>query len=251
MAGRKIEESKPSRQSPPNLTAAENVMLMQDKGHAVNARSGTKQRRLAYSDKQWQAIEGIFARAGVDADFMLRGFMRRRLEVVALFFLQPRSSRSPKQQADEMRKRLAAFKRALAMLNNDDNFAWEHYYGDEDVDWSSRRVLQRERASKELTELISWIQKRVNQLKSMGRGSKHNARKRHISFWRELTHLWHEFVHDAGSLPHKHLLRFLFACSQPVFPEATNDAKLTAFIERHLPHYVLQTSTISRASIAG
>ena len=213
----------------------------------MNARSGTKQRRLVYSDEQWQAIKASLARAGVD-DF---SFMRRRLEVVALFFLQPRSGRTPKQQADEMRKRLAVFKVALAMLNGDDNFNWEHYYEDEDVDWSLSRWRQRERASEGLTELISWIQKRIKQLKALGRSSKRNARKRHVTFWKELTHLWHEFVLDAGSLPHKHLLRFLFACSLPVFPEATNNTKLTAFIERHLPHYIPQTSTISRASIAG
>ena len=134
----------------------------------MNARSGTKQRRLVYRDEQWQAIKASLARAGVD-DF---SFMRRRLEVVALFFLQPRSGRTPKQQADEMRKRLAVFKVALAMLNGDDNFNWEHYYEDEDVDWSLSRWRQRERASEGLTELISWIQKRIKQLKALGRSSK-------------------------------------------------------------------------------
>jgi hypothetical protein len=210
----------------------------------VTARSGTKERHF-YSDEQWQAIKASLARAGVE-DF---SFMRRRLDVVALFFLQPRSGSTPKQHADEMRKRLAAVKVALAMLNSDDKFGWDDSYEDEDVD--SRSFSRRRRASEELMELIPWIQKRIKQLKAMGRSSKHNAKKRHITFWYELTHLWHNFVPDAGSLPHKNLLRFLFACSQPVFPEATNDAKLTAFIERHLPHYVPQTSTITRASIAG
>jgi hypothetical protein len=215
----------------------------------VNARSGTKQRRFTYSDEQWQAIKASLIRAGVN-DF---SWMRRRLEVVALFFLQLGSPQTPKQQADEMRERLAAFKVALGMLSDDDSFSWDLYYEDEYEDWRGfmRRCRQRARASEELTELIPWIQKRINQLKAMGRSGKHNARKRHISFWRELTHLWHEFVLDADRLPDKHLLRFLFACSQPVFPEATNNTKLTAFIERHLPHYVPLTSTISRASIAG
>jgi hypothetical protein len=215
----------------------------------MTAQSRTKQRRFTYSDEQWQAVKTSLADAGVN-DY---SSMRRRLEVVGWFFLEARSPKTPKQYAGKMSKRRDVFKVALAMLADDDDFDWELYYEDEDEDWIgfSRRCAQRERASKELTELIAWIQKRINQLKAMGSSSKHNAGKLHVSFWYELTHLWHEFVPNAACQPRKHLLRFLFACSKPVFPEATDDTKLIAFIERHLPHYVPQTSTISRASIAG
>jgi hypothetical protein len=224
-------------------------MLMQVRGAAV---SGTKQRHFTYSDEQWQAIKASLEHAGVDDVFFKKHRIRRRLEIVAHFFLKSSSARTPKQQADEMRKRLAAFKVVLDMLSDNDNFNWLNYYGDEDEGWNfGRSVGRRECARKDLTELISWTQTRIKQLNAMGRSSKHNARKRHVSFWRELTHLWHEFVVDAVNQPNKRLLSFLFACSQPVFPKATNDTKLIGFIERHVPHYVPQTSTISRASIAG
>jgi len=219
------------------------------RGRQMTAQSRTKQRPFTYNDEQWQAIKDSLALAGVEDC----SFMRRRLEVVGWFYLQTSSGETPKQYAVKMRKRRDVFKVTHAMLVDDDDFTWETYFEDEDEDWIGfgDRCRQRLRARKELGELIAWIQKRINQLKPMKRDSKNNARKRHVSFWYELTHLWHEFVPDAASQPRKHLIRFLIACSKPVFPEVTVDTKLIAFIERYLPHYVPQTSKISRSWIAG
>jgi hypothetical protein len=218
----------------------------------MTAQSRTKQCRFTYSDEQWKAIKISLADAGIDAD----SFKRRRLEVVGWFYLEARSSETPKQYAAKMRKRRDVFKVAHAMLIDDDgdHFYWQSYYEGEDDGhdrFGGACRLARRAAREALAELIPYIQKRINQLKAMKGGSKNNARKRHVSFWYELTHLWHEFVPNAACQPRKHLLRFLFACSLPVFPEATNDKKLTAFIERYLPRYIPQKSTISRSSIAG
>jgi hypothetical protein len=84
------------------------------------------------------------------------------------------------------------------------------------------------------TELTYWIgewQQRLNEFTAMpgSRGSG-NARKQHIKYWTALRRLWQATARDATK--QKPLLAFLLACSEPLFPTATNNKTLIAFIER-------------------
>jgi hypothetical protein len=82
-----------------------------------------------------------------------------------------------------------------------------------------------------LQRLIAYRRQLRDMLATRGSRSSGSAKKRHIQFWRELTHLWRT-LQATKQGRHKHLHQFLRACSTPIFPAETKDKTLIAFIER-------------------
>jgi hypothetical protein len=61
-----------------------------------------------------------------------------------------------------------------------------------------------------------------------------NAKKKHVQFWQLVTLIWQR-LRATKPRRHKHLQEFLRACSAPLYPKATTDKALTAFVERNFP----------------
>jgi hypothetical protein len=61
-----------------------------------------------------------------------------------------------------------------------------------------------------------------------------NAKKIHVLFWQLLTQFWQQLP-ATKPRRYKHLQEFLRACSAPLYPMATTDKALTAFVERNFP----------------
>jgi hypothetical protein len=144
---------------------------------------------------------------------------------VATGILQ-RRGRESRRRVVQLQRELAAFKAALAVL---DNAKCEFYFGITD----ELRVAAHGALHDELTDLIARLQARLDQLTRRDGGNT-NARTEHGEFWVELKRLWETLTADRPRRRrHKLLLRFLVACSAPLFPIATTDTAVTAFIERN------------------
>jgi hypothetical protein len=178
-----------------------------------------------FTEAQWQAIRASLAAVGVDLDATKA--LRDALQEMAWYY----SARSrlewpltPKQQAAELEKYLAALKGAL-------DVSVAGYHVDAAHADATRTVL---------TDSIAGWQRRLDELMAMGSRSNESARKLHTEYWIELTRLWQEFTAGASRRRPKNLSQFLFACSAPLFPEATKREKaISAFVDRNFP----QTST--------
>jgi hypothetical protein len=190
-----------------------------------------------YNVDQWRAIKASLAPFGIDVGAVMVGEPfrpgepwwlpdhstgRRRpledaLQELAWYFavvssgVASRLARAQRRHAAQQRKKLPKLKAALAILD----------------DYGSAAAHIRA----ELAELIA----RLDELTTKSGGSNKNAGKVHTQFWIALTRLWWAITANARRRGHKHLLNFLFACSSPLFPEATKDKALTAFIERNFP----------------
>jgi hypothetical protein len=82
-----------------------------------------------------------------------------------------------------------------------------------------------------MTQKIAELRERIANLQAMGTRSAGNARLVHDQYWRALTRLW---VGVTEGNRRKHLIRFLHACSQPLFPQMTEqelEQRLARFIK--------------------
>jgi hypothetical protein len=102
-------------------------------------------------------------------------------------------------------------------------------------------VLDTLPAQTTLTALRDELQRRIDKLMTM-KGGVSNASKVHREYWTALTRLWCKATaHKADQRRQKHLIKFLIACSEPLFPRQTTDSKVTAFVVDVWPS--LQTVT--------
>jgi hypothetical protein len=110
-----------------------------------------------------------------------------------------------------------------------------HNYIDPVVGWPVfPPTLATERTAREaLTAMRDEVQRRADKLTAMDNNGNRNAVRVHSAYWGELAELWLAKVPDATSRPswRKHLHRFLLACSEPMFPQQTEDKTLTAFVD--------------------
>ena len=86
----------------------------------------------------------------------------------------------------------------------------------------------------ELADLIPDLERRkqrYDKLAATHNSRRDNAIKTHTRFWLALMALSRTL--DEAGQQHKHLHEFLFICSKPIFPKATTEKTLTAFIERY------------------
>ena len=139
---------------------------------------------------------------------------------------------------------LATLKAALAALDNEMNEAY--LAGLATFDGGARHDLclgiandlkAATHGAAELMDLTGRLQQRLDQLTEWSSRRNPNAGKAHIAFWSALTKLWRSITTgaDLRQQQHRRLSRFLLACSAPLFPMATTDKKLKAFIERNFP----------------
>jgi hypothetical protein len=193
----------------------------------------------------WQAIRASLAAVGVDLDAAMTDLempnnaparerpLQDALQGLAWYFavlrtgVMPLWTRARKQRVDRLRRELTTLTEALAIL---DEAKGEGYLGVTD----ELRAAAHGTLHAELTDLIARLHARLDMLTMPSRSST-NARKMHVEYWRELTRLWLALTANAERRRHKDLLQFLFGCSAPLFPKATTDKALTAFIERHSP----------------
>jgi hypothetical protein len=86
-----------------------------------------------------------------------------------------------------------------------------------------------------MTQKIAELRERIANLQAMGTRSAGNARLVHDEYWRALTRLWVGITEGKVSKHRrKHLSRFLHACSQPLFPQMTEqelEQRLASFIK--------------------
>jgi hypothetical protein len=208
----------------------------------------------AISDAQWEDIVRCLAAAGVDANAVkvacrfvtsMRRWsiddpavpkrpLRDVMEEMAYRYILSEHHESPtaKQLAGRFERARVAVERARDLLL-DATFVFP-YFLDRDlgVDRGKDDDLQR---------LLTWktadLPERIASLKEMGKQSADNASTR--DYWRELAGLWSRIA-NVPKYRRRHLCRFLFACSQPLFPEMSNselerllDSFVHGFFKKH------------------
>ena len=230
-------------------------------GRGKEAPDRTRQRRLGdqafkeYSEEQLERIAQSLASvlripagnkalrpAGKKA---LREVLRRRIQWHAKRYLMgaylhhaPDSPLRLKPLADrrptpKLRKEIAVTDAAIRVLGN-----CETLYKDRELPDHLRISL---RATLDLLKAERpKLQQRhdasaVDQGGQRDRCGNSNARQVYTEFWTLLTEAWLAIVPAATTQLcwQKHLGRFLFACSKPVFPEGTTENALEAFIDRY------------------
>jgi hypothetical protein len=176
-----------------------------------------------YSDTEWRKIKTSLASVRVELDETMIDLelpdvgqalerpLRDALQGLAWYYSAVSrlgEPLTPKQQAAELRKGLTTLKVALDAIGSDAD------------------------TMRPADALVARVQQRHDELAVMGSRSHNNARKTHIKYWRQLTLLWRTIPANNRRRRHKDLHQFLLACSAPVFPTATTDKALIAFIER-------------------
>jgi hypothetical protein len=200
-----------------------------------------------YTDAQWQLIDKSLADIGVDLEevtvggpfcpceqWWLSPFWPRPLyaaleEMAWCFGRVSQGHRvTPLEKAEQLKSALKTFESARQSLGDFcrtvPNAITETVYPDSTIN----------RAEAALTELIDRGRQHLEKLMAMGPASNKNAKKVHNLYWLELMRLWQAIAPASTKYKHKHLSEFLFACSQPLFPD-TKHKTITAFIERHFP----------------
>jgi hypothetical protein len=245
----------------PDTKPPPDIDLGHEERQSVLAQAATALGVVGYDDTQWRKIGESLAPFGININtamvrqpFVLGGPwqlldhsappeqwpepLKDVLQGMALYFAvvstggMPRLVRDYRKHAARLRQeRLSTLRAVLAVLDNPDF----------DIA-RALTVTEYNTLRAGLTDLIA----RLSDFIDAGSGRRQpNASKAHIQYWTELKRLWDAITADAGS--HKDLKKFLFACSSPVFPAATKDQTLTAFIERHFPANKLT----NRISFAG
>lgn len=183
---------------------------------------------VAYSDAQWQQIDGLLAELGLaDVDQSMPWWhfaiyhtapTRTGLEQLARDTVEASQLRlvTAKQQLQEERERLAVLEQAFAALEvfDDTNYGI--------------------RARAALGDVIKRVQRRIDWLETQGDQRKESAHKQ----WRD--EFWHTLAHLAKSISAaadrrvraQHVREFIIACSAPVFPGETNDDAVAYFLKK-------------------
>ena len=210
-------------------------------GHLVYYPNGKAEILRHYTDAQWQRIDKSLAAIDIDLvnltvggpfspdkQWWLSPFWRRPLyaaleEMAWSYKRQSRGQRvTPLQEAERLKSALETFQSARESLNDYPHAIAEKLVADSAIN----------RAEAALTELIDRGQRRLPELIAMGSASNKNAKKVQNLYWLELMRLWQAIATPTTKHKHKHLSEFLFACSEPIFPDTTHSA-ITAFVERH------------------
>jgi hypothetical protein len=194
-----------------------------------------------YDEKQLQEIEKSLAAVGVDFNavvFNVDGRRRSLLEVlqaVAAFVTGATKVKwtpwpTPKKRAAVLKKEITALEAARVALGP--VFIPPMIEGDPycDVDDVRACDVAHGDAHRALEKLIAYKRWYHDALVVKSKSSL-NAKTKHVQFWGELAHLWRKLP-ATEKRQHKHLQAFLWACSVPLFPEATTDKALIAFINR-------------------
>ena len=181
---------------------------------------------LCHDKKRLKKIQDSLAPLGVEAEPFLG-----ELSLIALKFSGVPYWKwfpTPHEAARDMRKTAAMIEDLVARLDAPCNHI------DPATGWPMFPPLATQSAAQAaLIALRADLQPRLDKLTAMGSGSRRNAVKVHIECLTALTRLWLAKVPNAASRPHrrKHLLRFLHACLEPLFPKDATTKKLTAFID--------------------
>lgn len=202
-----------------------------------------------YTDAQWQAIRGSLVGVGINPDTAVASWKSREgplpetLQRMAQHFATVASgierdmARQSKRGIGRLQTRLAALQATLAVLDDDENkfhlgglAVLGGAAGHDRCRAATAELRTAARHAAELTASLARLQPHLAQL-TRWRG-RPNAGTAHNELWAELTRVWQALT---GRRRHKDLLKFLVACSEPLFPAATTDKKLTAFIERNFP----------------
>jgi hypothetical protein len=203
--------------------------------------------RFAFTEAQWRLIESslAFPETRIDPDAEMVGGLfrvwgqqprplREALSEVAHYAARAHAGKlpTPKQCAEELREAQAAVEKAFAALTHTDDFSghtdphleyptWDEFCLRHERD----RVLQAA-----ITQKIAELRERIDQLEAMGTRSTESRRSAHNDYWRALTRLWLGITEGKVSKHRRrHLCRFLYACSQPIFPETTEQT-LDSFV---------------------
>jgi hypothetical protein len=125
---------------------------------------------------------------------------------------------TPKQRAVKAKQMLRKLKAVLAAISD--------YYDDGDT------LELRMRSAAVLRDLVLRIERRKQRYDKDAAthdGRSQNPVATHTRLWLALMEVWRGLETERHQ---KLLCEFLLICSKPIFPKATTDATLTAFIER-------------------
>jgi hypothetical protein len=192
----------------------------------------------AISDAQWEGIARSLAAVGVNANAVKVGCrfvpgvrqwsindpgaprrpLRAVLEEMAYCYILSEYYKPPttKQRADQFEKARIAVETARDLLR-DATWVFPHY---------PDRDLSVDRGKDDALEhLLTWkeadLRGRIDKLSAGGGSSMRNAMTRYSEYWRGLTLLWLAIT-KIDRYRRKHLRRFLFACSEPLFSKMTS-----------------------------
>jgi hypothetical protein len=132
---------------------------------------------------------------------------------------------TPKQYAKKLRDEVTALEKALALVNP--NYVGPDLPTDEvrNTRFKRRRALQAA-----IMEEIAERRECIADNEAVGGSSHQSARTVHNDYWRALTRLWLGITEGKASKHRRrHLCRFLYACSQPIFRETTEQT-LDSFV---------------------
>ena len=171
-----------------------------------------------YSTKQWLGVRNRLNEIGIDI-------------AATVAFVAPWSdhTKPTSRPLGDALKELASYYGALARLE-------DHQLKPKQKAMKANQMLTKLKASLagELADFIPELERlkqRYDKLAATHNSRRDNPIKTHTRFWLALMALSRTL--DEAGQQHKHLHEFLFICSKPIFPKATTEKTLTAFIERY------------------
>jgi hypothetical protein len=196
-------------------------------------------------DPAWTKIKNSFAAVDVDADIVtadpgigigkfphpwpLREALPYLAEAAAIAVAVQRIPPTPSAVAAEQRRTIKRCHDLLARLGDDDA---RHNRFDPETHWLQFPWLPRSErhARAAVLELVADLERAQRALAAMPTSRGSHLRAMHVQFWTALERIWRDNVRTKSTA--KHLADFLFACSQPFFPDDTTHTAISAFVER-------------------
>jgi hypothetical protein len=190
---------------------------------------------LCHSEKRLKKIQDSLSPFAMDVESLMG-----EIEMIAMRFDGPpfwKFAPTPRDAAGDIRETVTKIEALLERLDRH-----PHNYGDVPVDIDAPRLglafpplKTLPGAMSALALLRDELKPRIDKLMAMNRAGR-NASQPHRKYWRALTQLWWEATaHKADRRQHKHLVEFLIACSEPLFPKATKTSAVSAFVEETWP----------------
>lgn len=177
------------------------------------------------TDAEWQSIKHSLAAVGIE-DAPLRDQLQWMAASGKRASRRLKDFPTPHQGAAQLKKTVDKLLEAVKLLEPD-----RCDYPLLDVElFSDMQAMRRE-----LMEFVPKLEGHRHILMDMGSSRGKRTRKASNEFMRKLTAMWIWLDPRAGNFKRKHLQRFLFACSNPFFPDVT-DETVEAFIDHHFEH---------------
>jgi hypothetical protein len=179
---------------------------------------------------QWGEKEKRFGQMPLaDALLWIARFCVAYAEAYSSGEIKRKKPKSPDRRTDELSKAWTAYSDARIRLANA-LFNYPILPEDQLQAW----MTAHDPADAILREMVPQLHQ-FDRQEVMRGGRARTFKTMHNEYWMHLTRHWLTITANVSKRRHKHLHRFLFASSKPVFREETTNEALDAFIERYVP----------------